>query len=393
MKILHTVQSYYPDMGGMPEVVRQISENLARLGHQVTVATSVSKDRKRKVINGVNIISFEVTGNYIAGFKGEVEQYQNYVLDSDFDVVTNFAAQQWATDAILPFLAQIKGKKVFVPTGFSKLLNKKYHQYYLKMKLWMKQYDMNVFPCRHYRDIDFARRNRIRKITTIPNGASLAEFGSVNKIDFRNELNIPQDDFLILLVGSHTGFKGHYEAIKIFSRADIKKSTLLIIGNLVEGGCYHRCRLSALLTNLKLQNILSRKRVILANLPRTEIVKAYKSADLFLFPSNIECSPIVLFECLASRTPFLVTDVGNSKEIISWSRSGKMLPTRVDNSGLSHAIIEPSARFLESVYRDKKKLTLMAEAGCRVWRKSYTWEKISHDYEKLYISLVNKSVS
>ena len=60
-------------------------------------------------------------------------------------------------------------------------------------------------------------------------------------------------------------------------------------------------------------------RILILNIDREETVAFYQTADLFLFPSNIECSPIVLFEAMASKTPFLVTDVGNSKEIISWS--------------------------------------------------------------------------
>jgi L-malate glycosyltransferase len=50
-----------------------------------------------------------------------------------------------------------------------------------------------------------------------------------------------------------------------------------------------------------------------------ETVAAYQAADLFLFPSDIERSPVVLFEAMASRTPFLTTAVGNAEEIFGWS--------------------------------------------------------------------------
>ena len=40
MKILHTVELYHPSQGGMQEVVKQISERLVKLGHEVTVATT-----------------------------------------------------------------------------------------------------------------------------------------------------------------------------------------------------------------------------------------------------------------------------------------------------------------------------------------------------------------
>jgi len=39
MKILHTVESYTPSINGMQQVVKQLSERLVLLGHDVTVAT------------------------------------------------------------------------------------------------------------------------------------------------------------------------------------------------------------------------------------------------------------------------------------------------------------------------------------------------------------------
>ncbi len=89
------------------------------------------------------------------------------------------------------------------------------------------------------------------------------------------------------------------------------------------------------------------KKYIITDLTREETVAAYKSANLFLFPSNIECSPIVLFECMASHLPFLTTDVGNSKEIIEWSNGGEILPTNIGKDGYSRADIEPSAKKLD----------------------------------------------
>ena len=121
MKILHTVELYFPSTGGIQEAVRQISENLVKAGHSVTVATSKLPNRKSNVINGVSIEEFEISGNLVRGITGEVKKYQNYLLNSDFDIIANFAAQQWTVDCTFPIIDKIKAKKVFVPTGFSGL--------------------------------------------------------------------------------------------------------------------------------------------------------------------------------------------------------------------------------------------------------------------------------
>ena len=104
MKILHTVESYLPARHGMSEVVRQISEGLVRKGHEVWVATSRDPRRKTGQIRGVKIREFSVFGKSAFGIYGEAETYQRFLLESDAEVIVNFAAQQWATDLMLPLL-------------------------------------------------------------------------------------------------------------------------------------------------------------------------------------------------------------------------------------------------------------------------------------------------
>lgn len=387
MKILHTVEFYHPSVGGMQEVVKQISERLAMFDHEVTVATTKLSERKNKIINGVKIEEFDIRGNLVNGLKGETEKYKEFLINSDFDIIANFAAQQWGSDLAFDILDRIKAKKVFVPTGFSEFYLPQYKDYFKNMKDWMKKYDMNVFLSDNYRDINFARKNGIKKIIVIPNGASEEEFLSLKIIDIRKKLNIPNNHFLILHVGSHTGSKGHKEAIEIFDKAKITNATFLIIGNSFGGGCIKYCFIKEKLFNLSLKRFLDKKRLIVVSLSRKETVNAYKQADLFLFPSNIECSPLVLFECMASKTPFLTTDVGNAKEIISWSRSGFLLPTDKDKNGYSKAKIEESAKILEEIFKNPTKRKTMAEKGFEDWLSKFTWKKITNEYEKLYNKL------
>lgn len=387
MKILHTVESYYPELGGMSEVVKQLSERLAYLGHEVVVATKKSKNRNASVINGVKIEEFEIDGNLVRGITGEQEKYKDFLLNSNFDIVSNFAAQQWATDICLPILKDIKGKKVSVPTGFSGLFLPEYQNYYNQMKDWMKNYDCNVFLSHNYRDINFAKANGITKNVIIPNGASSEEFLEPQKIDIRKKLNIKNDDFFILHVGSYTGIKGHVEALKMYLLSKIKNGVLLFIGN---NNQYFELytQKSKWFFLWKLEHFFPSKKYIITSLTREETIAAYKAADLFLFPSNIECSPIVLFEAAASKTPFLATDVGNSKEIATWTQAGEILPTVIDEKGNSNAKIKESIKMLNDIYLDSEKRKKLSESGFENWNKNFTWNAITLQYEKLYKSLI-----
>ncbi|WP_129126147.1 glycosyltransferase family 4 protein [Geomonas oryzae] len=384
LNILHTVEFYHPSVGGMQEVVRQISERLVKLGHRVTVATSEVAQRKDGSLNGVEIRSFNVAGNAVRGITGDAQRYREFLLNADFDVITNFAAQVWPTDLALPLLDRLWPAKVFVPTGFSALHLRRYRGYFAQMGEFMKKYDMNVFLSDDYRDIEFARSRRVEKIMLIPNGAGADEFAPDHSVTFRKRHGIPEDHFLVLHVGSHTGVKGHAEAIRIFDRARIANATFLLVGNEAGIGCARACRMRERLLGLKEHFAKKGKRLMVKPLDRAETVAAYQQADLFLFPSNIECSPIVLFECMASKTPFLTTDVGNAAEILSWSGGGALLPTRINRAGFSKAKVADSSLLLEMLYRDKQARLRMAESGHAAWRERFTWEKIALDYEALY---------
>lgn len=390
MKILHTVEFYSPSTGGMQEVVRQISERLVNQGHDVSVATTKLPDRGGRVINGVKMYEFDISGNSVLGISGEAGKYQDFLLESEFDVITNFAAQQWATDLMLPLLDRIGAVKVFVPEGFSGLFVDAYTGYFQKMPRWMEQYDMNVFHSDVYRDAEFARKHGIRNRILIPNGSGSDEFSLPGIDRIRAKLGIPEETMLILHVGSHSGMKGHSEAIRIFNKAEITDASLVIVGNRPRGGCFYRCLFQKLLNSINPLARVRNKSIFLFSLERDLVVALYHEADLFLFPSNIECSPLVLFECMASKTPFLTTDVGNAAEIIGWSGGGKLLPTFRNPDGSSTAEIPGSVTLLEETVRDAAGRERMGNSGYRSWSDRFSWEGIAAQYEHLYRSLIEE---
>jgi glycosyltransferase involved in cell wall biosynthesis len=388
MKIVHCVESYFPAVGGMQEVVKQLSERMAKLGHDVTVMTRFHPQRENVVINGVKIEAFKIEGNPMEISTSEEQRYVDSLLQSNAEVIVFFAAQQWATDLPLPLLKQIRAKKVSVPTGYSGLYWPEFKTYFEKMKTYIHGYDMNVYLSDDYRDINFARENGVTKVCLIPNGAAADEFLPNNGIDVRKQLNIPADHLLVLHVGSYTGWKGHRETIEIFLKAKTGKATLLMIGNNHEHFGRQYIKHPALAWLKFSRTLLGRKRVIFTYLSRPATVAAYKQANLFLFPSNIECSPIVLFECAAAKLPFLSTDVGNSLEIARWTGGGAILPTQKDANGFSHARIEESVKLLNQLIADKSKREQMAKTAFENWEKKYSWEKITDNYLDLYKALL-----
>jgi glycosyltransferase involved in cell wall biosynthesis len=385
MRILHTAEFYSPSVGGAQEVVRQISEQLARRGHEVTVATTRLPERPGSMLNGVRIEGFSISGNAVRGYTGETDAYLRFLRNGRFDVMMNYAAQQWATDLAYDVLGQVRYRKVLVPCGFSALYDPQYHSYFRALPEILRHYDHLIFHSCTGRDSDFARQNQIVHSSMIPNGASFEEFKDP-AISFRNHYGILQKEPLLITVGTHTGAKGHGVVMEAFRRANIGRATLVIIGNLLgSAGCLPQCRIQARLTELA---SFGKKKVLLLDPPRRDVVSAYHSADLFLFGSNIEYSPIVLFEAAASGTPFVSTACGNAVEIAEWTAAGRIVQTDRLADGNVRTSPAAMAKVMEELLTDKSRLKRLSDAGIENWKNRFTWEKIALQYEDLYLRLV-----
>jgi glycosyltransferase involved in cell wall biosynthesis len=417
MKILHTVESYLPARHGMSEVVRQISERLVAKGHEVTVATGKHPERTSEDINGVKVVSFSVSGKSAIRIFGDTKAYQEFLLQSSFDVITNFAAQQWATDLMFPILDKIRAKKVLVPTGFSALKDPAFAAYFDGMRSRMEQYDACVYLSENYRDINFARAAKLNNEAIITNAAAADEFDAPQDGALRQTLSIPGAVGIIMHVSGYlSAAKGQIEAIRIFSKSHIENASLLIVcpqfrrswaseltpRNLARGFLWLLCGsgLRGFVPNLQISTSIAfyRRRnerfgrsIRRVSLDREATVSAFKQADLLLFPSWIECSPLVLFEAAAAGTPFLVTDVGNSQEIIRWTGGGRILPgtRRTDRVGAMVADVPAGARLLDEVWSDRDARKRMGESARASWRRHFTWEHIADRYERLYLALLN----
>jgi len=418
MKILIGTDYYYPSVGGQQIVLKEIAERFVKLGHAVTVATSEMQSRKTDIHNGVTIEEFDVKGSYVHGLKGKVSKYQNFIIKGDFDVILIKAAQGWTIDALIPILNKIKTRKVFIPCGFSALYDPHYSEYYKIMPEILRQFDHLIFYASDYRDINFARAHDITNFSIIPNGASEIEFSILKEPDFRERLNIENNSFVILTVGTFTGGKGQYELAQAFQLANFNQSaTLILNGN--QPSIFPKLKTKTLIQEyLKMGPISmlkriyrdflntftlskttpkrdwtdiakevnsdkSNKTIIITDFERKDVIQAFLNSDIFVFASNIEYSPLVLFESAAAGLPFLTVPVGNSKEIVEWTKGGILCPAPVDNNGRTKVDPSTLAEEIMKLANDPKKREQLGKIGKKNWENKLTWGKITLEYEKV----------
>jgi glycosyltransferase involved in cell wall biosynthesis len=425
LRLLLCCESYPPHRGGVQEVMRQLAERLAARGHDVTVATSRHRERTSSVVNGVKIRAFNAGGKMVYGLNGQIDDYREFVRTFEADAILVMAAQQWTFDALWPVLDDITARKVFIPCGFSGLYEPDFSDYFGELPAVLAKFDHLIFNAEKYRDIDFVRRIGLTDFTVLPNGISEADFEREPDGQFRQKLGIPQDTFLFLTVGNPIEAKGHRDVVDAFSRLNTggQSAVLLSIAGWTERGpatVVHRLieivrlegvRGLARLVRRKLSRFGSAsgegpqaavvpplesiesmaakasaqplKRVILTDLERQDLIRAYLAADLFVFASRVEYSPLVLFEAAAAGTPFLTIPVGNADEIVRWTGGGMLCEATKDSRGYTHVDSGTLAREMARCMNDREKLNRLGATARERWRNYFTWNIVTGYYEDI----------
>lgn len=370
MKILHTVQRYAPDSGGSEEVVRQLSEHLVSFGHEVTVATSRSSQRQFKELNGVRIVEFDCSGNAVEGIRGQSKEYTDFLGRCDADIMMNYAAQIWSTDLAFALLPSTTMKKVLVPCGYSQLQNPKYAEYFNTLPETLRRYDRLVYLSPNYRDAHFGSKHGLTNAVVIRNGAPVEEFDRVKRGTFRTRHNIG-NGLVVLNVSNHSRLKGHDFFWNCIASLGKDGVIPVLIGNPYASfpwkwgsECYPTCRLKGIRYGAR----------VLEGYPRNHVIEAFVDADVFLFGSNVECSPLIMFECFASKTLFVTTDCGNV-------RDHEDIACVVDSEREAADIVR---RYLA----DRSVFSERLAKGYELVREKLNWHNLSREYESLYNSLL-----
>jgi glycosyltransferase involved in cell wall biosynthesis len=395
-RVLLCCEQYPPSIGGIQEVIKQIAERLAHNGIDVTVATSQHPDRDIDTYsNGVRVVSFPIFGNQARGLHGPIEQYRSFLLHGNFDAILIKAAQQWTFDAAIDVIPQIKCKKLFIPCGFSGLNNPLYADYFQKMPEWLALFDGLIFYSSNYQDIEFAKKHGLSPLFIIPNGADEREFQQLDSDNIRRQLGIDPNHDVLLTVGSRIANKGHWEVIRAFRKAHLKRPATLVINANSPGNRFFvsisRHIKHAFTARWPLSwlawfyNRLSKhKRTIIVDLSRHELVRLYKTTNLFVFASHVEYSPLVLFEAAASGTPFIASIAGNSREIAEWTSGGIVVPSK--NKSTAEVSVIDLSLAIEKMLSDPLKLEIMGQNARRaIWENGLTWEQIVPRYRRLLL--------
>jgi glycosyltransferase involved in cell wall biosynthesis len=120
------------------------------------------------------------------------------------------------------------------------------------------------------------------------------------------------------------------------------------------------------------------------------VVPAFQDADLFVLGSNVERSPLVLFEAAAAGTSFASTPCGNASEIAAWFGSGLVVPGSIGADGATLVSAAATAAGIDSVLGDLDSRRGRRDRAREIWRELSTWDAIAERYEEVYRRAVSR---
>ena len=296
----------------------------------------------------------------------------------------------------MDIIPELAGRKLFIPCGFSGLQDPRYSTYFRQMPEWLRRFDGLVFYADEYQDIAFARAHGLKSLHLIPNGVDEREFVDADDHGIRQRLGIDPEHDLILSVGSKLAGKGHWELVRAFGKTRLRRPTTLIINANSPGnrwpGMVKRQLKHALTGRYPLSWLAwwhgrqpRKKRVLIVDLSREDLVNLYKAADLFVLASHVEYSPLVLFEAAAAGTAFLASSAGNSGEIAAWTGGGEVMPREQATS--AEVSVGVLAMAIEAMMRDPDRLKEMGcTARANIWSRGFTWDQIVRQYRNLMLA-------
>jgi glycosyltransferase involved in cell wall biosynthesis len=394
MRILNVTQTYFPFMefGGPPVKVRSLSQQLVKLGHQVTVLTAdwglqshalAAGGRAKRTAVGWRLEESGIEAIYLPSWlhyralswNPGIARFCRAQLRR-FDVAHIFGLYDFLGPAMaaacrrggIPYIVEPIG--MFVPIVRNFLLKRTYH---LSLGRPMLRGSRAIMATSPQEVAELASSGLpAEKIVVRRNGVEVPDV-MPDRGMFRAAVGIPADGKLILYLGRLSEKKSPDVLLRAFALLCNKESDAdlrLVFAGPDEGGM--KQKLKRMSGNLG----VSARVQILGAVFNEDKWRAYRDADVFVLPSQNENFGNTAGEAVAAGTPVVVTD-----------KCG-IAPLLADVAGLvvkheASAIAQAVARVLY-----EPGLHARLSAGCKRAAAKLNWDEPAEQMEHLYEQLV-----
>lgn len=367
MKILQTPVRFHPYTGGVEKYVLDLSSELVKRGHEVTVlCANEPKSKSDEKIRGINVKRTHYIGKIANTNISLSLPYR--ILKEDFDIVHTHFPSPWSCDWSM-VAAILKNKPMILtyhndiaghPT--SKFLAGSYSHTFLKLLLKTAKIISITQP--DYLEYSNFLKPYTKKIRAIPIGIDLQRFKPLRIKKEKDTL------FFLAVLDKFHEYKGLNYLIKAVAIAKKKiRGIKLIIGGRGELVEYYKelARKLGVEDNIKFIGYVGDK----------QLVGLYNRGSCFVLPStsHFEGFGIVLLEAMACKTPVICTDIVGVAKDVEKSCAGIVVGPK-DVRGLSQAIIK--------MLNDNKLREKMGSNALQLIRSQYSVGKMAESFEYIY---------
>ena len=216
------------------------------------------------------------------------------------------------------------------------------------------------------------------KVEVIPCGVDLGLFQSMDKAKVRRELGLPEHSKILLFVGRIEPFKGIDIILRSLACIGEKKDLqLLIVGGDADSDG-ELSRLRSLASELGIEEMVT----FWGAVEHEKIPLLYNAADICVVASYHESFSLVAVEALASGTPVVAPRVGGLSTVITDGETGYLIDNRS---------IEGFTRHLERLLGDDDLRQRMGHAA-RPSVMKYAWPIVARQVLSIYEELTTAQV-
>jgi glycosyltransferase involved in cell wall biosynthesis len=310
MKILQVIPFFSPKFGGSVTVPYELSKELAKRNHQVTIITTdFGFDTQYADVirsRGVEVIPFACIAHFgLFLYSPSIKKWLETNLKK-FDIIhmhnyrsyQNNCVSYYATKNKIPYIVQAHGSVLpfFEKTGLKKLYDKIWGETVLRNAA--KVIAVTSTEAQQYQIMGVPER----KIEIIPLGISVAEYESLPQRGiFRKTFGITENEKIILFLGRIHKIKGVDLLVSAYcSLLDKNPDVRLVIAGPDSG---FKPEIDRQIKKLQ-PNIPP---LFTGPLYGQDKVSAYTDADIYVLPSRYETFPNTVLEAWACGTPVIAT--------------------------------------------------------------------------------------
>jgi glycosyltransferase involved in cell wall biosynthesis len=374
MRIIQTPVRFYPYIGGVENHVYYLSDQLIKLGHEVSVICANEPFRHK--IECIKSVQVQRLGYAFKFANTNIMLGLPWVLwRADFDIAHTHMPTPWTADWTV-LITKLKKKRSVLtihndmdkPGLIGKIFTWIYLNTFFRLTIRLADSIIIVNPDWQtaFKKTSHLFKNVLEKVVTVPNGVDVEMFQpSLEKIQENTVL-------FVSILDKHHHFKGFEYLLDAVSKLKITipNMSLVVIG---EGELVKKYQADA--ERLGIEKIVKFE----GKKTQTELAKYYQNARVFVLPSKeIEGFGIVLLEAMASGIPVVTTDIAGMASEIQKRQAGLVVHPR-DSKQLAEAISE--------ILTDPSKQDTMGINGRKLVVDSYSWSSVAVKILEIYKTL------